>query len=106
MAKTLRLIYFFLCILLFCEFIDEAQGSRLRCHHPPDYSCKKRYSHHHPHHHHNHHNHHHYHNDNSNESEGLPRTIKTRKRNDLYGVDAFRPTAPGNSPGVGHSIKT
>ncbi|KAF8049813.1 hypothetical protein N665_2114s0002 [Sinapis alba] len=97
MAKTLRVIYLFLGILLFCELIDEAQGSRLRCHHPPDYSCKKRSSHHH-HHHHHHHNHHH--------KEDLQRRMKTRRSKDLYGVNAFRPTAPGHSPGVGHSIKT
>ncbi|KAF8082697.1 hypothetical protein N665_0810s0012 [Sinapis alba] len=99
MAKTLRVIYLFLSILLFCELIDEAKGSsRLRCHHPPDYSCKKRSSHHH--HHHHHHNHHHYH------KEDLQRGMKTRRSKDLYGVNAFRPTAPGHSPGVGHSIKT
>ncbi|CAF2145508.1 unnamed protein product [Brassica rapa subsp. narinosa] len=23
-----------------------------------------------------------------------------------HGVDEFRPTTPGNSPGIGHSIKT
>ncbi|CAF1860957.1 unnamed protein product [Brassica oleracea] len=103
MAKTLRVIYLFLSILLFCEFIDEAQGSRLRCQHPQDYSCKKRSSHHH---HHHHHNHHHYHKDNPNESEGLQRRINTTRDKDLYRVDAFRPTAPGHSPGVGHSIKT
>ncbi|CAN7060130.1 unnamed protein product [Brassica rapa subsp. trilocularis] len=99
MAKTLRVIYLFLSILLFSEFIGEAQGSRLRRHHPQDYSCKKRSSHH-------HHNHHHYHKDNPNESESLQRSIKTRRGKDLYRVDAFRPTAPGHSPGVGHSIKT
>ncbi|CAA7040734.1 unnamed protein product [Microthlaspi erraticum] len=105
MAKTLLVIYLFLCILLFCELIDEAHGSRLRCHHPPDYSCKKRSSHHHHHHHHHHQHHHHYHRhhkDTPNESEDLHRSIKTRRSEEPYGVDAFRPTSPGHSPGVGH----
>ncbi|CAH8360817.1 unnamed protein product [Eruca vesicaria subsp. sativa] len=103
MAKTLHVIYLFLSIILFCEFIDEAHGSRLRCQHLPDYSCKKSSSHHH---HHHHHNHHHYHKDSPNESDDLQHSIKTRRSKDLYGVNAFRPTAPGHSPGVGHSIKT
>lgn len=98
MAKTLRVIYLFFIILLFCEFIDEAQGRRLRCHHPADYLCKKHSTHHH------HHGHYHqHHKEGLNESEGLQRNMRS---NDHYGIDAFRPTAPGHSPGVGHSIKT
>ncbi|XP_024014275.1 precursor of CEP11, partial [Eutrema salsugineum] len=104
--KTLRVIYLFLSILLFCELIDEAQGSRLRCHHSQDYPCKKRSSHHHHHNHHFHHHYHHHHKDTPNESKDLQRSIKTRRSKVFYGVDAFRPTAPGHSPGVGHSIKT
>lgn len=102
MAKTLRAIYLFLIIILFCELIDEAQGSRLRCHHSANYSCKKYSSRRRRHHHHHNHNHQH-HKDDLNESVGLQRSMRSK---DHYGVDAFRPTAPGHSPGVGHSIKT
>lgn len=94
MAKTLLVIYLLLSTLLFCELIDEAHGSRLRCHHPPDYSCKKRSSHH-------HHHYHRHHKDTPNELEDLHRSIK-RRREYSYGIDAFRPTSPGHSPGVGH----
>ncbi|KAG7567426.1 hypothetical protein ISN45_Aa04g003020 [Arabidopsis thaliana x Arabidopsis arenosa] len=101
MAKTRRVVYLFLSILLICELIDEAQSSRLRCHHPEDYSCKKRSSHHH------HHHHHHHHKDTLSESNLRgSNSIKARRSKDIYGLDAFRPTAPGHSPGVGHSIKT
>ncbi|CAH8354190.1 unnamed protein product [Eruca vesicaria subsp. sativa] len=31
---------------------------------------------------------------------------KSTISNEEHGVDQFRPTAPGNSPGIGHSIKT
>lgn len=31
---------------------------------------------------------------------------KSSISNEEHGVDQFRPTAPGNSPGIGHSIKT
>ncbi|KFK32736.1 hypothetical protein AALP_AA6G282400 [Arabis alpina] len=101
MAKTLGVIYLFFIILLFCELIDEAQGRRFRCHHPADYLCKKHSTHHHHHHHHHHHQQHH--KDPLNELCGLQRSMRSK---DHYGLDAFRPTAPGHSPGVGHSIKT
>ncbi|KAJ7944407.1 Precursor of CEP3 [Quillaja saponaria] len=35
-------------------------------------------------------------------AKGLNQQIRTSKVE--YGVDDFRPTAPGHSPGVGHSI--
>ncbi|ANM61833.1 hypothetical protein AT2G23445 [Arabidopsis thaliana] len=104
MAKTRRVIYLFLTIvLLFCELIDEAQGSRFRCHHSEDYSCKKRSSHHH-HHHHHHQQQQHHHKDTP--PEELQGSIKTRRSKDIYGLNAFRSTEPGHSPGVGHLIKT
>ncbi|KAG7571895.1 hypothetical protein ISN44_As09g002960 [Arabidopsis suecica] len=101
MAKTRRVVYIFLSILLICEVMDEAQSSRLRCHHLEAYSCKKRSSHHH------HHHHHHHHKDTLSESNHRgSNSIKARRSKDIYGLDAFRPTAPGHSPGVGHAIKT
>ena len=44
-------------------------------------------------------------------SDGLSTTAvgsmkKSSISNEEHGVDQFRPTAPGNSPGIGHSIKT